>query len=81
MKKEFLIPDNNEITILNETIEKNDNDIDEIDPDYEYYLQNEFQDSVISDIFSEIVEYISNQAIPICEHLTLEDVEIIIENI
>lgn len=53
----------------------------EIDPDYENYLQNSFQDEIVMSIFNDIAEYIKDQAIPICEHITLEDVEIIIENI
>jgi hypothetical protein len=53
----------------------------EIDPDYENYLQNSFQDEIVMSIFNDVAEYIKDQAIPICEHLTLEDIEIIIENI
>ena len=60
--------------------ESNDEEY-EIDPEYEQYLQNSFQDEIVETIFYNIVEYIKNQAIPICEHLTQEDVEIIIENL
>ena len=65
-----------DITSYNTTYEEY-----EIDPDYENYLQNSFQDEIVMSIFNDIAEYIKDQAIPICEHLTLEDVEIIIENI
>ena len=66
---------------------ENDTDIEnnteeyEIDPDYERYLQNSFQDDVIEDIFLKIKEYINQTAIPICEFLTREGVEIIIQNL
>lgn len=53
----------------------------ERDPEYEKFLQDQFQDEVINDIFYDIVDYVKTQAIPICEYLTREDVEIIIENL
>ena len=78
----------NDITSYNTTYDDNTSSYNttsheeyEIDPDYENYLQNSFQDEIVMSIFNDIAEYIKDQAIPICEHLTLEDIEIIIENI
>jgi hypothetical protein len=67
-------------TEINPEIE-NDNEEYEIDPEYEEYLQNSFQDDIIEDIFFKIKEYINHTALPICEFLTREGVEIIIQNL
>ena len=59
--------------------EENKNEFEnEIDPDYEEYLQDSFQDEIIETIFKNIVYYIDSQAIPICEFLTRDDIEDII---
>jgi hypothetical protein len=78
MKKEFeqVIEDEDDIVEI-----KDSECTDEIDPQYEKYLQNDFQDKIVENIFDDIVEYIKTQAIPICEYLTIEEVECIIENI
>ena len=78
MKKEFEKVNEDEDII----VEIKDTECtDEIDPEYEKYLQNDFQDKIVENIFNDIVEYINTQAIPICEYLSLEEVENIIENI
>ena len=69
------------VDLYNENVNVNENENNnEIDPQYEEYLQNDFQDTIITDIFSQMVQYIKNQALPICEYITIDDVEYIIEN-
>ena len=63
--------------IVNET----DNETDEIDPEYEQIQQDMFQDSVVSNIFYNIANYIDSQAISMCEYITREDIEDIINDI
>jgi len=70
-----------EVELVEEISTESHEDEYEIDPAYEQFLQNEFQDEVVDTIFYQIADYIKNQAIPLCEHLTREDIEIIIENL
>jgi hypothetical protein len=70
-----------EVELVEEISTESNEDEYEIDPAYEQFLQNEFQDEVVDTIFYQIADYIKNQAIPLCEHLTREDIEIIIENL
>ena len=70
-----------EIEHVEENLTESNEEEYEIDPAYEQFLQNEFQDEVIDTIFYQIADYVKSQAIPICEHLTREDIEIIIENL
>ena len=57
------------------------NEEHEIDPAYLEYLQNSFQDEIVCHLFNNIREYVKNCAIPICEYLTQEDIEIIIQEL
>ena len=68
------------VDLYNVNVNENVNENNDIDPQYEEYLQNDFQDAIITDIFSQMVQYIKNQALPICEYITIDDVEYIIEN-
>lgn len=52
---------------------------DSIDDDYERYLQDAFQYAIINDIFEDMVRYIGDQAIPVCEFFELDDVELLID--
>jgi hypothetical protein len=52
-----------------------------VDPDYVSYLQDSFQDEIVNDIFENILKYIDKTGIPICEYLTRDDIEIIIQDI
>jgi hypothetical protein len=61
--------------------ENEDEDTDTIDPEYIAYLQNSFQDKVVDDIFVNIVSYVGKTAIPICEYLTRDDIEVIIQEL
>lgn len=54
---------------------------DEIDPEYEKYKQNSFQDEVVDIIFEDILQYIKTNALPICEFMTKDDVEVIIDEL
>lgn len=54
-------------------------DLDETASDHELYLQNCFQDELVNDIFDDIEDYIRTQAIPICEYLTRDSVEEMID--
>lgn len=56
-------------------------ELDVIDPDHEEYLDNEFQNQIIEDIYNEVLEYINFTAAPLCEYLTMEKLEIIIDNL
>lgn len=58
---------------------KIDESLDEISTEYEDYLQADFQETIVRDIFEEMVEYIRFQALPICEHITFDDVNDLIE--
>jgi hypothetical protein len=59
----------------------NNNIENDIDPDYEEYLQDSFQDDIVENIFQNIVSYIDSQAIPICEFLTRDDIEDMIDDL
>ena len=61
--------------------EENNEEYDSIDPDYISYLQTSFQDKVVEDLFEDIVSYIKWTGIPMCEYLTREDIEIIIQDL
>ena len=74
-------PAQEEVEQINDISNGSDEEEYEVDPEYEKYIQNEFQDEVVDTIFYQIADYIKNQAIPICEHLTREDIEVIIENL
>lgn len=52
-----------------------DENLDEIDSEYENMLQNNFQDEVVSNIFNSIAKYIRDQAISMCEYVTEDDIE------
>ena len=52
---------------------------DDVDPEFLEYLQTSFQDEVVENIFTNIIEYIKTTAVPICEFLTKDDVEVIIQ--
>ena len=58
-----------------------DEDPDGIDPDYEKYLQDEFQDTIVDNLFNAIASYVDSQAIPICEYVTRDDIELIINEL
>jgi hypothetical protein len=55
--------------------------IDGMASEHEEYLQEDFQDIIVRDIFEEIVDYVRTYALPLCEVLTMEDVEDIINQI
>ena len=50
----------------------------DVDPEYESYIQNSFQDEIILDIYNNLVSYIRDQALPMCEFIEQEDIEDII---
>jgi len=62
---------------------KNDADIDPdtVDPNYENYLQDDFQDKIVEDAFLAIARYVDSQAVPICEYLTRDDIEVLINEL
>jgi hypothetical protein len=62
---------------------KNDADIDPdtVDPNYENYLQDDFQDKIVEDVFLAIAQYVDSQAVPICEYLTRDDIEVLINEL
>ena len=51
---------------------------EDIDSEIEEYLQNDFQDDLVNKIFEDIKNYINDQAVPLCEYLTHDDIEEII---
>ena len=53
----------------------------EMDKDHEAYLQDTFQDEIVSDIYENLVIYIRNHALPMCEYMTQDDVENIIDEL
>jgi hypothetical protein len=67
--------------ILENYIQNDDNidqDNDGVDSDFEEYLQNDFQDELVNEIFEDIKNYINDQAIPLCEYITHDDIEEIV---
>ena len=54
-------------------------ELDDTDPEYERYLQDDFQDTIIENIFTNMAEYIEMSAISICEYITRDDIEEIID--
>ena len=58
-----------------EDVEIEEENLDEIDSEYENMLQNNFQDEVVSNIFHNIASYIKDQAISMCEYITEDDIE------
>jgi hypothetical protein len=62
---------------------ENDADIDPdtVDPNYEKYLQDDFQDKIVEDVFLAIARYVDSQAVPICEYLTRDDIEVLINEL
>jgi hypothetical protein len=54
-------------------------ELDSLDPHYEKYLQDDFQDTIIENIFTGIAEYVDRMAIPLCEYITRDDIEDIID--
>ena len=63
----------------NLALKNQEQDLDLIDDEYEQYLQNDFQDALVSEIFNDMVSYIGDQAIPICEFFEIDDVELLID--
>lgn len=55
-------------------------DLETVDELFEQYLQDEFQDALVSEIFEDMVNYMREQAVPICEFFERDDVELVIEN-
>lgn len=53
----------------------------EVDPDYEKYLQKSFQDEVVETIFYNITDYVKEHAVNLCEYMTRDDIEVIIEEL
>jgi hypothetical protein len=60
-------------------VEEEEN-LDDIDPEYENMLQNNFQDEVVSNIFSDIAKYVDSQALSFCEYIIKDDIEQIINS-
>jgi hypothetical protein len=60
--------------------EEEDKAVDEVDPEHLEYLQNQFQD-LVNDIFEQIVDYVKITSLPICEFMTRDDVEVIIDEL
>jgi hypothetical protein len=79
MKKEFSSENRSDDDNTEDEID--DNLEDEIDPDYLKYIQNDFQDTIIDEIFYEIAEYIRENAIPLCEFMTRDDIEVLIDSL
>ena len=80
MKKEFTIENATEEENQGTQTSAEDNQ-DEIDPEHIEYLQNQFQDDVVDAIFENIVDYIKEHAVPLCEFMTRDDVEVIIDEL
>ena len=56
-------------------------ELDSIDPNYEKYLQDDFQDNIVENIFTQMAEYIHTMAISLCEYMTKDDIEDIIDSL
>ena len=54
---------------------------DAVCSDYEDYLQDEFQDAIEDEIFDKVVSYIRLHALNICEFLTKDDIEPILQDL
>lgn len=67
--------------LFQDDVGKEDIDPDTIDPDHEKYLQDEFQDTIVENVFISIAKYVDSQAIPICEYLTRDDIEVLINEL
>lgn len=50
----------------------------DLDSDHEAYLQDSFQDDIVESIYQGILEYIRETGAPICEYITREKIENII---
>lgn len=53
----------------------------EMDTGYDAYLQDTFQDEIVSDIYENLVVYIRDHALPMCEYINRDDVENIIDQL
>lgn len=73
--------DEEDSSISIEEDDENFEENDDLDPEYVEYLQNSFQDEIVNDLFEKIKIYVKDNAIPICEYLEREDVEIIIQEL
>jgi len=58
-----------------------DVETDETDPEHLQYLQEQFQDDLVNEIFENIVDYVRNNALPLCEFMTPDDVEVVIDEL
>ena len=56
-------------------------ELDGVDPHYENYLQNDFQDTVVENIFTGMAEYVDTMAVSLCEYITRDDIEDIIDTL
>jgi hypothetical protein len=57
----------------------NDAYLDGVASEHEEYLQDNFQETIVRDIFDELVDYIGSLALPLCEFMTHEDIEEILD--
>lgn len=58
-----------------------DEETDDTDPEHLQYLQDQFQDDLVNEIFENIVDYIRDSALPLCEFMTTDDVEVVIDEL
>ena len=81
MNKDFISEDHNTNEEENQSFDSENANQNEIDPEHIEFLQNQFQDEIVESIFESIVEYIHETAIPMCEFMTKDDVEVIIDEL
>lgn len=82
MNKDFISEDNNSNEEESHAgLESEDENQNEMDPEHIEFLQNQFQDEIIESIFENIVEYVRETAVPLCEFMSKDDVEVIIDDL
>ena len=82
MNKDFISDDHNTNEEENQSgLDSENENQNEMDPVHIEFLQNQFQDEIVESIFESIVEYVRETAIPLCEFMTKDDVEVIIDEL
>ena len=64
-----------------EIVHEIDNSDSDLDPRYVNYLQNSMQDEIIDNIFCGIANYVCENALHLCEFMTKDDVEVVIQEL
>jgi hypothetical protein len=82
MNKDFISEEHNSNDEENQSGFDSENENQhEMDPEHIEFLQNQFQDEIVDGIFENIVEYIRETAIPLCEFMSKDDIEVIIDEL